>query len=129
MTNERPLKGLRALIVEDEYFIADDLKRLLTRHGADLVKLSGSVSDALDQIQKDGFDFALIDINIRGEMAFTIADHLLEEGVPFAFVSGYERSAIPTRFNVVPNWGKPYMDHVVITGIQALWGRPVNIQV
>lgn len=125
MVDQQSLKGLRALVIEDEYFIADDLKGVLKRHGAHLVRLSGSIEHAMDQGESTVFDFALIDINIRGETTFALADMLRRRNVSFAFVSGYGRSVIPRRFDDVPNWGKPYDDRQIVAGIQALWTRPI----
>ena len=121
MSDRLPLKGLRALVVEDEYFIASDLKRILTVHGAEPVRLSGSVDDAMVQIRSGSFEFALLDINIRGDMTFLVADEFQRKVVPFAFVSGYNREFIPPRFAGVPNWGKPYDEREIVVGIKALW--------
>ena len=126
MPDQRCLKGLRALIFEDEYFVDDDLKRILKQQGADLVKLSGTVEDAIRTIREGDFDVALVDINIRGEMTFALADEVRRRNVSFAFVSGYERSLIPRRFDDVPNWGKPYDHREVVSGIQSLWTRPIE---
>ena len=126
MPDQQCLKGLRALIIEDEYFVADDLRKILKKQGADLVKLSGTVEDAIRNIREDGFEFALVDINIRGEMTFALADEFRRRNVPFAFVSGYERRLIPRRFDDVPNWGKPYDHRQIVTGIQSLWTRPME---
>lgn len=120
MSDQRPLQGLRTLVLEDEYFVADDLKQILRRQGADIVKLSGSVEDALASLRAESFDFALVDINIHGEMTFEVADALLERGLPFAFVTGYNRVVIPLRFEDVPNWGKPYDDRQIVDGIRGL---------
>ena len=126
MPEQQCLKGLRALIIEDEYFVADDLRKILKKQGADLVKLSGTVEDAIRNIREDGFEFALVDINIRGEMTFALADEFRRRNVPFAFVSGYERRFNPRRFEDVPNWGKPYDHRQIVTGIQSLWTRPME---
>ena len=121
MSDRLPLEGLRALVVEDEYFVAADLKHILKRNGADPVRMSGSVEDALRQIRADGFEFALLDINIQGEMTFLVADMFRQQQVPFAFVSGYDRTSIPKRFDHVPNWGKPYSEREIVDGIKSLW--------
>lgn len=123
MPDQPPLEGLRTLVLEDEYFVAADLKRILQEVGAHPVVLSGSIDDALANLRAASFDFALLDINIRGEMAFLVADESRRRKVPFAFVSGYRGSAIPPRFAGVPNWGKPYDDRQIVVGIQALRGR------
>ncbi len=121
MSDRLPLEGLRALIVEDEYFIAANLKRILKINGADSVRMSGSIEDAIVHFRSEDFEFALIDINIQGEMTFLIADLFRQKEVPFAFVSGFGRASIPHRFDKVPNWGKLYNDQEIVTGIKALW--------
>ena len=62
---------------------------------------------------------------MHGETTFAFVDRFRQRNVPFAFVSGYERSAIPRRFAAVPNWGKSYDVREIVTGIQAHWTRPV----
>ena len=121
MSDRLPLEGLRVLIVEDEFFIAVDLKQILKQNGADPVKMSGSIEDAMLQIKADGFEFALLDINIRGDMTFVVADMFRRKEVPFAFVSGFDRTSIPARFAKFPNWGKPYNEREIIDGIKSLW--------
>lgn len=120
MPEPHPPKAFRALVVEDDYFIADDLKQLLLCQGADLVALSGSTDDAMTRTRTDAFEFALIDINIQGTMTFSVADEFLRQRVPFAFVSGYDRASIPSRFDGIPNWGKPYDPRQIIDNIRAL---------
>ena len=88
--------------------------------------MSGSIEDAMGKLRDGGFEFALVDINMHGETTFTLADQFRRWNVPFAFVSGYERSTIPRRFDDVPNWGKPYDDREIIAGIQVLWTRPIE---
>lgn len=121
-----PLDGLRALVIEDDYFIASDLRSILKVQGADVVRLSGTITDALAEIRHDGFEFALLDINMRGEFAFLVADEFCRLDIPFAFVSGYDRTHIPPRFSAIPNWGKPYDDRQIVDGIRRLWTRPVT---
>ncbi len=48
MADSRRLDGLRVLVVEDEYFVAADLKRIIREQGAERVTLSGSIKDALE---------------------------------------------------------------------------------
>jgi len=47
----------------------------------------------------------LLDINLKGEVA--VADALAEPGIPLAFVTGYGKAVIPSRFEHVPCWEKP----------------------
>ncbi len=55
------------------------------------------------------FDFALLDINLGPDTSYDIARRLREQGVPFAFASGYGDSArLPDDLSDAINVGKPY---------------------
>ena len=57
----------------------------------------------------DSFDAAVLDVNLSGESSFTVADELVERGLPFVFATGYGESVIlPDRFRAVPVVSKPY---------------------
>jgi hypothetical protein len=62
----------------------------------------------LSQARRDGFDFAVIDINLRDQKAFPLADELARQRIPFVFATGYDTGAIPDRYRDVPRWEKPY---------------------
>lgn len=126
MTGDPPLAGLRILVVEDEYFIADDIKHVLREQGANVVILSGSVEDARARIDDDGFEVALIDISLRGEMAFSLADELKRRNVPFGFVTGYNKAQIPQRFADAPYLTKPWDAKELVEDVQRLWRRPTG---
>jgi hypothetical protein len=67
------LKDCRILVIEDEYFLADDLKRVLRSEGAEVVGPTGERSEALRLIDRDGFDIAVIDINLHDELAYPLS--------------------------------------------------------
>lgn len=98
----------RVLIVEDEYFLADDLAEALRARGAQVVGPIADLAEALSQVRRDGFDFAVIDINLRNEKAFPIADELTRRGIPFGFATGYDLDVIPERYRKLRRWEKPY---------------------
>ncbi|MGU3540569.1 response regulator [Methylobacterium sp. A54F] len=102
------LAGRRVLLVEDEYFIADDMRRALEERGAEVLGPVGSVDTALALIaETPRIDGAVLDINLRDVMAYPVADRLRERGVPFLFATGYERSTIPARYADVRHCEKP----------------------
>lgn len=107
--SEESLRGCRVLIVEDEYLIADDLRNALTGAGAEVLGPIGSVEGATDFIAGEPrIDAAILDVNLRGEMVFPVADALRERGVPFAFATGYDQWALPDRFADAPRYEKPF---------------------
>ena len=101
------LEGRRVLVVEDDYFIADEVASNLERRGAEVVGPVGTVSGALELLDGSSPDAAVLDINLRGEMAYVIADALIKRDIPFVFATGYDANVIPERFAGVPRCRKP----------------------
>lgn len=101
------LIGRRILIVEDEYYLADDLAAALRRAGAQVLGPAGTVEEADEAVRRGGFDCAVLDMNLRGDMAFPIADRLREAGIPFLIATGYNSASLPERFAGVPRVEKP----------------------
>ncbi len=101
------LLGRKVLLVEDDYFIADEMRRTILRSGAEVLGPVASVDKALALIAESSeIDAAVLDVNLRDVMVFPVADALTSRGVPFIFATGYEDTAIPraTRtFNAARN--------------------------
>jgi DNA-binding NtrC family response regulator len=95
-------------VVEEEFFLALDLESELRAQGAGVVGLIGDLPQAKRCIEQLTFDVAVIDINLRGEDAYPVADELARRQIPFVFTTGYNASAIPTRFQDVSHWEKPF---------------------
>jgi DNA-binding response OmpR family regulator len=104
----RPLAQKRVLIVEDEFLLGLALLEDLTEAGADVIGPVSTISEALQLLTSEAFDLALLDINIRGEMSFSVADALMARRVPLIFLTGYEADVLPDRLQRLPRLGKPY---------------------
>lgn len=103
-----PVAGKRVLIVEDEVFVGLMLREDLQSAGADVTGPLTGVDEALDVLGTETFDAALLDVNLRGEMSFPVADKLMARKVPFVFVTGYGDDAMPRRFKHSARLAKPY---------------------
>ncbi|RQP05744.1 MAG: response regulator [Paracoccus sp. BP8] len=102
------LKARRILVVEDEFLLAAELRGELERAGAIVVGWAGTLQDAMALIRAEKrLDGALLDVNLHGEAAFPAADLLIERGVRFVFVTGYDQSALPDRFADILRLDKP----------------------
>jgi len=102
------LAGRKVLLVEDEYFIAEDMAYQLKAGGAEVVGPVASVDAAIGLIeQTKRIDGAVVDINLQGVMSWPVADALLRRGVPFVFATGYDRASIPARYAHVVCCEKP----------------------
>jgi DNA-binding response OmpR family regulator len=123
MHSEQILAGYRILVIEDEYFIARELQALLQTKGAEVVGPLGSVDQAMEQVKRDGFEVAVLDINLQGAEGYPIADELRRRGVSFVFASAYSEDPIPLRFADVHLWQKPYSELALVEDIRRLCER------
>lgn len=105
---QETLSGRRILVVEDEYFIADDLARALAQLGAEVIGPVPTVADAMRLVAAGGMELAVLDINLQGETVLPLADALRRHGIPFVFATGYDRASIPDAYADVPCWEKPF---------------------
>jgi CheY-like chemotaxis protein len=102
------LASRRVLVVEDEFFVAEDIARALRADGAEVIGPAPSVDAALDLLEEtEKLDGAVVDINLQGEKAYAVADALLERAIPFVFATGYDQSAISSRYRSIPRCEKP----------------------
>jgi len=103
------LNGHRILVVEDEPLIALNLEQALTDAGCACVALVSDRVTALDKIDTEQFDGAVLDINLGSESSFSVADALTARGIPFAFCTGYTGYIdVPERHSHAPVLSKPF---------------------
>ena len=111
MTQQLPdqaLRGRRVLVVEDEYFLADDIVRELKKAGAQIIGPLGDVGEACNVVAGDpAIDAAVLDVNLRSQMVFPLARKLRARNVHFVFTTGYDSGAIDPEFQNVKLWDKP----------------------
>lgn len=91
-------KGRNVLVVEDEYFLADETRRVLQSLGAVVVGPVAHVSDALDLLASETVDAAILDVHLGDELVFPVAEKLEEADIPYVFATGYDPSIIPVHF-------------------------------
>ena len=102
------LAGVRVLIIEDEYFIGDDLRRALDRSGASVIGPCATLAQAHAAVDAGGFDCAVVDLNLHGESGISIAEQLATEERPFVIATGYGSPAVPKTLAAVPRIEKPF---------------------
>lgn len=102
------LIGRRILVVEDEMLILMLTEDLLGANGCKSVSAAATVAQALALIAKNTFDVAVLDMNLNGDSSQPVADALAEIGVPFVFVTGHARLAMPDAHSQRPKLTKPY---------------------
>ena len=102
------LAGRTLLVVEDEYFLAQHLVHEIERSGASILGPASNVREALGLLEgATALDGAVLDVNLRGEMVYPLADALRARGVPFMFATGYDAAHLPSKYRHVTCCQKP----------------------
>ncbi|GAB3574434.1 hypothetical protein GCM10027578_37080 [Spirosoma luteolum] len=106
------------LIVEDEFLIANDLRRILSKAGYRIVGLAASVPEAKALVETHNPTIALIDIFLDGqETGIDLAHWLAGRGVPFVFLSANLNESVLSAANVTQPFGflsKPFREKDVL---------------
>jgi CheY-like chemotaxis protein len=85
------VKGRRILIVEDEFLIAAMAEDFLVGLGATIVGPAATAAAALQLVQSQEIDAAVLDVNLNGERSDAVAAELKRRGTPFVVATGYGR--------------------------------------
>ncbi len=108
MQKPRITAPVRVLLVEDEYFIADDLRRELEECGAGIVGPTSSVHGAFDILNRGTpFDAAVLDVSLQDEDVWPFARALRDRFIPFVFATGYDNAVVPPDLCGAPLFRKP----------------------
>lgn len=114
------LTGRRILVVEDEMLVLRNIEMALEDLGCTAVFAAASVADALSLLARHSFDAAMVDVNLRGDKSYPIADELTTRGIPFAFSTGYGDLGAREDFNDRPILKKPYLTADLIAVFELL---------
>jgi CheY-like chemotaxis protein len=101
---------LSILVVDDESLIVMLLEDMLLDLGCNVVGPASAVAPAIALIEAAGqtIDGAILDVNLRGELIYPVADLLQARNVPFVFVTGYASHGVDPRYAAIPAVAKPF---------------------
>jgi DNA-binding response OmpR family regulator len=122
-TNNPTLRGLRVLVVEDDYYIAAEICGALRASGAEVVGPSPDIAHGLHLVRTESIDCAVLDINLRGDLAFALADELKQRGTPSIFATGYDDSVLPREFSAHIRLEKPVNLSALLRTVQSLCSK------
>jgi len=96
------------LLVEDEYLVAMEICRWLEEGHYEVIGLAASVRQALSLLQRQTPSACVLDINLKGDLSFPMAEDVKVLGVPFVVTSAYSFHLQPAGvLHGVTNIGKP----------------------
>jgi DNA-binding response OmpR family regulator len=102
------LRGVRVLVVEDEYLVAILIQDILESAGCVVSGPIPRLPEALDAVDHDTYDVAVLDVNLGGERIDPVAKALSRRNVPFVFVTGYGAGVLSGEFAERPRLCKPF---------------------
>lgn len=96
----------RVLVVEDDYFQAQDISAFVRGTGGDVLGPVATLEQGFTYANRA--DAAVLDIDLRGQPVFPLAQMLMARSVPIVFYSGVSREVgLPRQFWNVPMVRKP----------------------
>ena len=98
----------QVLIVEDEPLISMMLEDVLDALGHTVVGVCDTVPDALRRVEEGGFDLAILDVNLKGNHVWPVADRIRELGLRLIIATGGHVDAPPQAHADAPQLAKPY---------------------
>lgn len=117
------LAGCSVLVVEDDFYLADDSRIALEKAGATVLGPCGNVADALDILKKTKPDCAVVDVNLGNGPNFEVAKALKASATPVMLVTGYDQSAIPPEFLDIQRLLKPVCSAKLVEAVAKLCSR------
>lgn len=100
----------RILLVEDEALVLMLLEDMLDELGHKIAATATDLAEAMELARTATYDLAIIDINLKGERTFPVAEIVQSRKLPLIFSTGYADEAIEQRFATVPVLQKPFDD-------------------
>jgi DNA-binding response OmpR family regulator len=113
---EKPARSI--LVVEDEVLICLLIETILTDAKYRVI-VANSVAEALDTVGEAPPDAAILDLNVKGEKVFPVAEKLAAASIPFIFATGGGGAEI-VGFPNAPWIAKPFRENELLEAIDRL---------
>src|SRR4029079_4113800 len=116
------LKGVSVLVVEDTWPVAKALKGVLEQLVMHVIGQTARAADARRLVASQAPIVALVDVNLKQEMAGDLIDELHERGIRVIIVSGY---AVPpvSMEKAAAFVQKPFNGKELVAALRAAVGR------
>jgi CheY-like chemotaxis protein len=98
------------------------LEDFLDSLGHRIAGTAETVPEALALVEQGGFEVAIIDVHLKGEHVWPVADRLAEKGIPFIVATGGHISPPPAEHEKAPVLNKPYTIDSIEPALNAACG-------
>lgn len=98
------------LVVEDDYYIASEIRQVFEKAGARVLGPVSRTEQAMSLLESEVPDIAIIDLNLGEGPDFKVAEHLRHQAVPVCFYTAYRRedfNNLPESLRTAPWFVKP----------------------
>lgn len=92
------LAGWVVLVVEDDYLIAGELCAALRASGAQVIGPASDVQQGRALLDQQPLHCAVLDVNVRGEQVYSLANELRARGIATIFATGYDAEFLAEAF-------------------------------
>ena len=116
------LNGCSVLVVEDDFYLAEDNREALEEAGATVLGPYGEEEDALGYIVESRPDIAVLDLNLGSGPSFRVPRAVKAIGVPMLLVTGYDDDILPPDLVDTPRLRKPISSAKVVATVAELLG-------
>lgn len=101
------LAGKRILVAEDVSSTAWLIHEILAEAGCVVVGPAATSGLVAELLAEEPVDAVLLDVGLADGPSFSLAESLAANGVPFAFLTGYDAGDIPFHLRHRPTVNKP----------------------
>lgn len=115
------LVGVPILVVEDAWHVAEAMKRVLEQLGMNVLGPTATAEEARLLISQRPLA-ALVDVNLKGEMAWDLIDELCEQDIQVVVISGYVQPDAALGRPIV-YLQKPFAEAELMAALHAVIGK------
>jgi FixJ family two-component response regulator len=120
LTPQMQLAGITVLVVEDDFYLAEDERQLVEEAGGRVLGPFASAAETIVSLRDNRPDCALLDVSLSDGVSFDLARLIVSKGTPILFITGYDASILPEDLQNRPRLQKPTPCQKIIAAILAL---------
>ena len=106
--DEHQFASLRVVLIEDEALVVMLLEDMLAELGCRVIGMAAHLAEATQLADSTDADLAILDVNLDGQEAYTVAERLAARDIRFIFATGYGRHGLRAGFANRPALQKPF---------------------